>query len=109
GPRGARRHVEADGYVSALPVEAMAALVAESPALQRRPSLASLGELAARGRQHILCVQYYFDQRIQLPHPHAVIHLLDTPWAIIIEPEGGLWGYRLEGYGDGRVRDVWSV
>lgn len=106
---GERTPIRADHYVSALPVEAMAAVRASSPGLATAPSLARLPTLAERGKQHILCLQYFFEQRIVLPDPHAVIHLLDTPWAIIIEPEGGLWDYRLGDYADGRIRDVWSV
>jgi hypothetical protein len=102
--------IASDHYICALSIEAIAKLVESNPRLD---SLSDLIPLAQRGRQTMLSVQYFLDQRVDLEYPFTThgVYLPDSPWAIMIQTQAGAWegNVDLPARSDGRVRDVWSV
>jgi len=67
--------------VSALPVEEAARLIPTS----------ELKELSQLSRQWMVSVQFYFTQEILKPEAATAIHLPESPWQLIIEPQGLIW------------------
>lgn len=98
--------MEADYYVSALPVERMAALV-DGPVLSADPSMARITELAG----HVgwmSGMQYFLDYIPDLPPAHQ--NYIGSPWAITSIVQTAFWnGARMDEYADGRVRAILSV
>lgn len=70
------------------------------------PSLKIIGidVLAKRSRQLMVGIQLYFDKKIVLPHQYTALYIPDSPWQLVIEPQGSIWNKR---YND--VADVWSI
>ena len=96
--------IEADAYISAVPVEVMAALVDE-PLKLAAPSLAGLGQLRTRWMNGI---QFYLRRDVPLAHGHAIY--LDSPWALTSISQRQFWtGVDLSRYGDGGVAGILSV
>lgn len=96
--------VTADAYISALPVEKMAALLTDE--LKRAaPSLANLAKLQTRWMNGI---QFYLAKDEPLAHGHAIY--LDSPWALTSISQRQFWtNVDLSRYGDGTVRGILSV
>jgi 15-cis-phytoene desaturase len=96
--------VTSDFYLSALPVEVMAALMTDE--LKRAaPSLANLDKLKTRWMNGI---QFYLYNDVPLAHGHAIY--LDSPWALTSISQRQFWTrVDLSGYGDGRVGGILSV
>jgi len=88
--------VSADIFFCCLSVESVAAM----PSL----NLPGITELANRGRQLMVGMQLYFDKKIAMPSNHTAMYIPDSPWQLVIEPQGSLWG---KTYDD--ISDVWSI
>ena len=99
-----RSTVNADFYIAALPVDALAPLLTED--LKRAaPSLANLGKLKTRWMNGI---QFYLSKDEPVVHGHAIY--LDSPWALTSISQRQFWtNVDLSGFGDGRVRGILSV
>jgi uncharacterized protein with NAD-binding domain and iron-sulfur cluster len=101
---GQPRSIEADAYISAVPVEVMASLVDE-PMERAAPSLAHLGRLKTRWMSGI---QFYLRRDVPLAHGHAIF--LDSPWALTAISQRQFWpGVDVSRYGDGTVAGILSV
>jgi 15-cis-phytoene desaturase len=96
--------VTADFYISALPVEVMAALMTDE--LKRAaPSLANLDKLKTNWMNGI---QFYLSRDEPLVNGHAIY--LDAPWALTSVSQRQFWtNVDLSQYGNGRVRGILSV
>jgi uncharacterized protein with NAD-binding domain and iron-sulfur cluster len=101
---GASRKIEADYYVSALPVERMTLLV-DDRMKARAPSLANLAKLHTEWMNG---VQFYLAQDVPLEYGHTVY--ADSPWAITSVSQRQFWkAVDLAGFGDGKVGGILSV
>lgn len=88
--------VTGDYFFCSLPID----IVAQLPSLQ----LDGMTQLAERGHQLMMGIQLYFDKKIALPYRDTALHIPDSPWQLVIEPQGVIWGKQ---YGD--IADLWSV
>jgi len=96
--------VEADYYVSALPVEVMTQLVT-GEVKQAAPSLANLGALRTAWMNGI---QFYLRRDVPVVHGHTLY--ADSPWALTSISQKQFWDrFDLTAYGDGRVAGILSV
>jgi uncharacterized protein with NAD-binding domain and iron-sulfur cluster len=105
-PTGAPDTVlDADWYVCAMPVEQMVRLL--SPAvLAADPSLGRLTKLTTDWMNGI---QFFLNRPPAVPVKGHVA-LLDTPWALTAIDQGLFWARDIAArYGDGTVRDIYSV
>ncbi len=102
---GRRRRVEADWYVSAMPVE-RARETLTRPVLRSAPSLRHLNQLKP---DWMVGIQYFLTEEVPLAHGH--ISFIDAPWAITALTQGQFWKDRnlSKDYGDGTVKDILSV
>lgn len=93
--------------ISALPTEELARLIP-------KPEFKQLSDLS---RQWMVAIQFYFledtDPSVEIPprgilKPEAAtaIHLPESAWQLIIEPQGLIWDKR---YLTGAIKDIWSV
>jgi uncharacterized protein with NAD-binding domain and iron-sulfur cluster len=98
--------VEADWYIAALPVEAMAPLV--TPALVAgEPLLGGLPGLAANVRW-MNGMQVYLREEVPIVHGHILY--VSSPWALTSISQVQFWhSPRMVDRGDGSVRGVLSV
>jgi 15-cis-phytoene desaturase len=101
---GKRTRITADYYVCALPVEVMAPLVTE-PMRKHAPSLAGLDRLRVAWMSGI---QYFLDRPFPLVNGHVAYE--DSAWALTSVSQAQFWtGVELEDYGQGDLREVFSV
>jgi uncharacterized protein with NAD-binding domain and iron-sulfur cluster len=102
---GRRTRVEADWFVSAMPVE-RARRTLTNDVLRLDPSLRRLDDLFT---DWMVGIQYYLREPVDIVHGH--ITFLDAPWALTALTQGQFWEGRniRRDYGDGRVRDILSV
>jgi uncharacterized protein with NAD-binding domain and iron-sulfur cluster len=102
---GRRTRVEADWFVSAMPVE-RARRTLTHDVLRLDPSLRRLDELFT---DWMVGIQYFLTERVDLVHGH--ITFLDAPWALTGLSQGQFWEDRriARDYGDGRVKGILSV
>lgn len=63
-----------------------------------------LNELAKRGYQLMVGIQLYFDQKIELPEKNTALYIPDSPWQLIIEPQGLIWNKTYD-----KIQDFWSI
>lgn len=104
-----KKMVTADYFICSLPVEVAARLSKSIDDVKTRaPSLFNLKRLAALSEQCIPGVQFYFDKKMSL-EPNCIIWLSDTPWQLIIEPQADFWSIDLSQFGDGNVKQIWSL
>jgi len=102
---GRRRRVEADWFVSAMPVERVVATL--TPEVRRLdPSLRRLDELFT---DWMVGIQFFLREPVDIVHGH--ITFIDSPWALTALTQGQFWRDRdiRRDYGDGKVRDILSV
>ena len=98
------RHIRADHYIAAIPVERMAAL-ADDSLKTLDPSLARLDRLHTEWMNGI---QFFLDRKMPLVNGHLA--LVDAPWALTAIAQKQFWpNTDLGRFGDGRTRDVLSV
>ncbi len=102
---GGTTTVESDWYVCAMPAEQMTRLVTAEVAAAD-PRLRGIGNLRTDWMNGI---QYFLNRPPNVVIPGHVAHL-DSPWAITAIDQGAFWRKDISaGYGDGTVRDVYSV
>lgn len=103
--RGKRRTVEADWFVSAMPVERARGLISRR-VLALDPSLEGLDDLQVDWMNGI---QFYLKKPLSLVKGH--ITFVDAPWALTALTQGQFWADRqfTRDYGDGTVVDCLSV
>jgi uncharacterized protein with NAD-binding domain and iron-sulfur cluster len=100
------KHVTADYFIGALPVERMAELL-QPNLLRSDPSLVNLHALTEYV-EWMNGIQFYLTEDVPLVHGH-VIHV-DTPWALTSVSQAQFWrDIDLARHGDGKVRGVLSV
>lgn len=90
------KKVSGDRFFCCLSVES----VAKMPSLR----LPGIVKLANHGHQLMVGMQLYFDKKITMPSKHTVMYIPDSPWQLVIEPQGVIWE---KTYDD--IADVWSV
>ncbi|NYI99568.1 uncharacterized protein with NAD-binding domain and iron-sulfur cluster [Nocardioides thalensis] len=102
---GRRTRVEADWFVSAMPVERVVPTLTRD-VLDLDPSLRRMRNLVT---DWMVGIQYFLREPVDITHGH--ISFLDGPWALTALTQGQFWTSRdiAEDYGDGRVKDILSV
>jgi uncharacterized protein with NAD-binding domain and iron-sulfur cluster len=96
----------ADYYVAAVPVEAMARLVTDE-LVRADPSLATIFA-AAHNTAWMNGIQFYLDQDAPIGPGHQIY--LDSPWALTSVSQRQFWSdVDLSRFGDGDIRGVISV
>lgn len=102
---GATTRVEADWFVSAMPVERVIPTLTPE-VLRLDPGLKGLQGLVT---DWMVGIQYFLRETVELTHGH--ITFLDSPWALTALTQGQFWGDRTiaRDYGDGTVKDILSV
>ncbi len=88
--------IKSDVYFCCMPVESVAGL----PSLK----ITGLSELAIHGRQLMVGIQLYFNKKIPLPNKDTAMYIPDSPWQLVIEPQGSIWN---KSYDD--IEDLWSI
>jgi len=88
--------VDGDTFICALSVESAATLLAA-----RMPQIKPLAETSY---QLMVGIQLYFDKKIKFSHKGTALYIPDSPWQLVIEPQGAIWN---KSYGD--VADLWSI
>ena len=78
--------IKADIFVSSLPTESNAKIFENNTKLH-----CQFKALAENSKQVQPSIAYYFDDIITFSHGYAVIYLVDTPWNLMILPQGKLW------------------
>ncbi len=103
--RGRRRRVDADWFVSAMPVERAVRLWTPE-VLRADPRLELMRELQVDWMNGI---QFYLRRKIDITHGHVTF--VDAPWALTALTQGQFWAERdfARDYGDGSVVDCLSV
>ncbi|WHY69631.1 FAD-dependent oxidoreductase [Neobacillus sp. SuZ13] len=103
---GKDEFVNADFYVSTLPVEAMAPLVS-ADMLRADPALIGLKKLT-KDVDWMNGLQFFMKRDVPIVNGHLII--MDSPWAITAISQKQFWdGKDLQAYGDGQVRGIISV
>jgi uncharacterized protein with NAD-binding domain and iron-sulfur cluster len=105
GRDGRRRHVHADWFVLAVPVERAVPLVHGGPA-RVDPGLRQLATLKANPE---VGIQFYLREETPIAHGHVLY--VDSPWWISSISQAQFWPARdiARDYGNGRVRECLSV
>jgi 15-cis-phytoene desaturase len=101
---GQSQQITADYYISAMPVEIMAALV-DDQLKTHAPSLANLNKLRTAWMNGI---QFYLAQDVPLEFGHSLY--ADSPWALTSISQRQFWSRaNLADFGDGNLGGVLSV
>ena len=103
--RGRRRRIDADWFVSAMPVERARRLLSPR-VLAADPSLEQMRELQVDWMNGI---QFYLRRKVDIVRGHVTF--VDAPWALTALTQGQFWAERdfPRDYGDGSVVDCLSV
>ena len=97
--------LDADWFVCAMPVERMVPLLSPS-VLAADPNLGRLTKLTTDWMNGI---QFFLNRPVGVPI-HGHVAFLDTPWALTSIDQGLFWaGDIAQRYGDGTVKDIYSV
>jgi uncharacterized protein with NAD-binding domain and iron-sulfur cluster len=102
---GRRTRVEADWFISAMPVEKVRPTLTRD-VLRLDPSLRRLDELFT---DWMVGIQYFLKEPIDFVRGHVTF--LDAPWSLTALTQGQFWEDRqlARDYGDGTVKDILSV
>jgi 15-cis-phytoene desaturase len=101
---GQSQQIAADYYISALPVEIMAALV-DDQLKKHAPSLANLNKLRTAWMNGI---QFYLAQDVPLEFGHSLY--ADSPWALTSISQRQFWSHaNLADFGGGNLGGILSV
>ncbi len=102
---GRRTRVDADWFVSAMPVERVRPTLTRD-VFRLDPSLRRLDELFT---DWMVGIQYFLKEPVDIVHGH--ITFLDAPWSLTALTQGQFWEDRTiaRDYGDGTVKDILSV
>lgn len=101
---GDRKKIYTKWFICALPIEVACQLVT--------PMQKQLTALRDASLHEMIGAQLYFDEPVTYPPPtRTAIYLPETPYQLVIEPQGYIWKTTpIEHYyGDGNVRDIWSI
>ena len=98
------RHVEADYYICALPLEAMKDERFSLPLREADDAFAKLSRLQTRWMNGI---QFYLRKDVPQIHGHTIY--VDSPWALTSISQGQFWREGCGGMGDGCVDGILSV
>ncbi|MFD0364988.1 FAD-dependent oxidoreductase [Nocardia sp. GCM10030253] len=102
--RGGSRHpVEADYYLSAIPLDKFPNVLSEDM-LAADPSLGRIRELQAAW---MVGIQFFLRKRVDLANGHVGYN--DAPWGLTSISEAQFWRKPLTAYSDGTVHDVLSA
>ena len=105
---GTETVAEADYYVCAMSVEAIAKIAENNEMLAGDHSIKNTIPLAKGARQIQLSVQIFLNKKIIYPVTQLmVLYLPDTPWALIIEAEDKIWDEAISS--DESLKTVLSV
>jgi uncharacterized protein with NAD-binding domain and iron-sulfur cluster len=63
--------------------------------------------LYQKTKQWMTSIQYYFKEKIMKSTANTAIHLVDSPWQLIIEPQGLLWDRKW--FSGRKFQDILSV
>jgi len=104
-PKGRRRTIEADWFVSAMPAE-RARRLWSSAVTALDPSLAAMDELYVDWMNGI---QFYLRKPLTLVHGHVTF--IDAPWSLTALTQEQFWADRkfTRDYGNGEVVDSFSI
>ncbi len=101
------RVLKADDYVFAVPPLPLADLFAET---RYGPVWKNLAE---KMKQVMVGIQLYFDTVLVVENltVHPGIYLPESPWQLVIEPQGQMWGHESFATRDpaGLIKDCWSI
>ncbi|WP_377323383.1 FAD-dependent oxidoreductase [Pimelobacter simplex] len=102
---GATTRVEADWFVSAMPVERVVPTLTPD-VLGLAPELKELGTLTT---DWMVGIQFFLRAPVKLTHGHLTF--LDAPWSLTALTQGQFWADRTitRDYGDGAVVDILSI
>ncbi|QIX59840.1 NAD(P)-binding protein [Hymenobacter lutimineralis] len=104
------RLVQADYYISAVPLERMALLI-NPQMLAVDATLGFIVDLAQPSRHSLNWmngVQYYLNQDVPLTNGHVIC--IDSPWALTVISQPQFWPkFPMSGFGDGQVKGLLSV
>lgn len=103
--RGRRTKVDADWFVSAMPVERVRPTLTPD-VLRLDPGLRGLRHLFT---DWMVGIQFFLKRPVELTHGHVTF--IDSPWALTALTQGQFWSDRViaDDYGDGDVVDILSV
>jgi uncharacterized protein with NAD-binding domain and iron-sulfur cluster len=102
--QGAQQAVDADFYITAMPVEVITPLITDAMK-NADPQLARLAALQYRSMNGIL---FYLKRDIPIVAGHT--NYTDAPWALTSISQPQFWpGVNLAGYGDGTTAGILSV
>ncbi len=103
--RGHRRRVEADWYVSAMPVDRLRHYLSAG-VLRADPALEGLRKLRT---DWMVGIQFFLKRRVDIVHGHMTF--IDAPWALTALTQAQFWADRdfAADYGDGKAVDCLSV
>ncbi|WP_051296273.1 hydroxysqualene dehydroxylase [Eisenibacter elegans] len=103
---GVKEEITADFFISAMPVERIAALLNED-LLQADPSLGQLTQLA-QDVAWMTGIQFFLNKDLPLNRGHTIY--TDSPWALTSISQLQFWpSYDISNRGNGRVRGILSV
>ncbi|MGZ3899248.1 MAG: hydroxysqualene dehydroxylase [Bacteroidia bacterium] len=98
--------IQADYYLSALPVEAMAKVI-NADLLKIDPTLESIITLS-KDVSWMNGSQFFLTEDIEICKGHSIY--IDTPWALTSISQKQFWpNFNLENYGDGKVKGILSI
>jgi uncharacterized protein with NAD-binding domain and iron-sulfur cluster len=102
---GRRRRIDADFFISAMPVERVRKLL-NRKILALDPHLEQTSGLFT---DWMVGLQYFLRERVDITHGH--ITFIDAPWALTALNQAQFWPSRdvPKDYGDGTVKDTLSV
>ncbi|MFF0816576.1 FAD-dependent oxidoreductase [Rhodococcus sp. NPDC003318] len=100
---GAPQTVEADHFVSAIPLEKFGAILSDD-ILAADPTLAGVHRLQ---NAWMVGLQFFLKERADIVNGH--ISYVDSPWSLTSISEAQVWKRPLTTYGDGTVEDVLSA
>lgn len=104
--KGGQQFVQADFFISALPVEVMATLI--SPEIvSLDPSLDYLRDLA-KCTEWMSGIQFYLNKEVPLTRGHVLFS--DSPWALTAISQLQFWDdFDIAEYGNGKIKTILSV
>lgn len=85
----------AQWYVLALPLQVVSKFFNDQ----------KLHQLAVLGKQYMIGLQIYFSEKLTFEFPNVGIYLPQSPWQLIIEPQGSIWTDQ----NNKPYKDIWSI
>lgn len=85
-----------DAFFCSLPVESVARF--------ESLNIPNIQTLANHAHQLMMSIQLYFDKKINLPYQNTAMYIPDSPWQLVIEPQGSIWSKHYSG-----IADLWSI